>query len=204
ARSSTSLRRAHTATFAPLLANRSTHARPSPSLPPVTIATLPARPSSRTSMIASRSRIDRTYQTTGPRYSPPPETPCPRRPTGRDYCPVLVARLACPDGRSASGRGRPDGPMRPIIGSFSAGGFTSTPKLSVSRLTSIPSSHPTATPVSPKSESCTPVPLGVVSATEPGRKSFPIAVDGSFSRSSGTLRPTQAVNVLLLGPGQVR
>src|SRR5213592_3654117 len=72
-RSSTSLRRAHAATFAPERANRSTHARPSPSLPPVTIATLPARPSSSTSMSASRSEIARTYHSGSGRHSPSPE-----------------------------------------------------------------------------------------------------------------------------------
>src|SRR5205823_6986000 len=48
--SSTSLRRAQATTRAPDLANRSTAALPSPSLPPVTIATLPLRPSSSVSM----------------------------------------------------------------------------------------------------------------------------------------------------------
>src|SRR5437016_8600814 len=75
ARSSTSFRRAHTATFAPLLANRSTQARPSPSLPPVTIATLPAIPSSRTSMIASRYEIARTYHPEAGPPSPPRPPP---------------------------------------------------------------------------------------------------------------------------------
>lgn len=44
-------------------------------------------------------------------------------------------------------------PRRPTPGSLSAGSFTSTPKVSPSRLTSIPSSTPARRPAKPKSES---------------------------------------------------
>ena len=59
ARSSTSLRRAHKVTRAPDRARRSTAARPSPSLPPVMIATLPLSPRSRVSMARRNSRRGR-------------------------------------------------------------------------------------------------------------------------------------------------
>ena len=71
ARSSTSLRRAHMVTRAPDRARRSTAARPSPSLPPVTIAILPLSPRSRVSMARKDSRRRRL---------PPPATMQPGEP----------------------------------------------------------------------------------------------------------------------------
>ena len=56
----------------------------------------------------------------------------------------------------------------------------------------------------PAKESWKPVPLGAQAASwPPGRKSLPIAVDGSVTRSSGTSRATQATKVFEFGPGQV-
>ena len=85
ARSSTSLRRAQAATRAPERANRSTAARPSPSLPPVTIATLPLSPSSRVSMARKDSRLTPAAHTPGPR-PPGDRQPGDRPPAGHKIC----------------------------------------------------------------------------------------------------------------------
>jgi hypothetical protein len=62
----------------------------------------------------------------------------------------------------------------------------------------------TSTPSIPYSESCTPLPLGARPTTRSPRKSFPMAVGGRSSSSSGTARAIQAVNVFELGPGHSR
>jgi hypothetical protein len=52
----------------------------------------------------------------------------------------------------------------------------------------MPSSQPTASPVSPKSENCTPVPLGVVSASELGRNDGAREHNGLRATERGEVR----------------